>query len=252
VARGRAHRRLERERAGGVDDVLDAALVGPPLALVADRHALRAAADVGDAVAPGVRRREQAHEAGGAGVPAKVVAGALDTELRVEVAVVVGGGGPPRHDEVLLVAAGDRHLRPRQRRRAFEALRAPLRAALAQHQALHAHHHQLLLVAVGGRRRRRVWRGLRRGGRQGVGRRRCRGDGAHFQTFLNSSFVGNDGLCGSPLSKGCINTTPKVWSHHSRKKSADLMTFLFVGLGFGVGFATAIVVAWEIPIRKRS
>ncbi|RLN25191.1 hypothetical protein C2845_PM07G00880 [Panicum miliaceum] len=75
----------------------------------------------------------------------------------------------------------------------------------------------------------------------------------HFQTFLNSSFVGNDGLCGSPLSKGCINTTtPKVWSHHSRKKSTDLMTFLFVGLGFGFGFATAIVVAWGIPIRKRS
>ncbi|KAL6626808.1 hypothetical protein ACP70R_030534 [Stipagrostis hirtigluma subsp. patula] len=75
----------------------------------------------------------------------------------------------------------------------------------------------------------------------------------HFLTFPNSSFEGNDGLCGPPLSKACINTTaPNAGSHRSEKKPVDVMLFLFVGLGFGVGFAIAIVVGWGIPIRKRS
>ncbi|WVZ72391.1 hypothetical protein U9M48_020859 [Paspalum notatum var. saurae] len=76
-------------------------------------------------------------------------------------------------------------------------------------------------------------------------------ESAHFSTFSNSSFIGNDGLCGPPLSKECINRTlPNVVPHHS-KMSKDIMLFLFAGLGFGVGFAVAIVVAWGIPIRKR-
>ncbi|CAO2161167.1 unnamed protein product, partial [Urochloa humidicola] len=66
-----------------------------------------------------------------------------------------------------------------------------------------------------------------------------------FSTFTNSSFLGNDGLCGPPLSKECFNTTrPNV--HHS-KRSVDIVLFLLVGLGFGVGFAIAIVVAWGSP-----
>ncbi|KAF8704896.1 hypothetical protein HU200_031137 [Digitaria exilis] len=74
-----------------------------------------------------------------------------------------------------------------------------------------------------------------------------------FSTFSNNSFLGNDGLCGPPLSKECINTTtPKMVTHDSKKNSKDIMLFLFVGLGYGVGFAVAIVVAWGIPIRKRS
>nr|CAB3472089.1 unnamed protein product [Digitaria exilis] len=74
-----------------------------------------------------------------------------------------------------------------------------------------------------------------------------------FSTFSNNSFLGNDGLCGPPLSKECINTTPpNMVIHDSKKSSKDIMLFLFVGLGYGVGFAVAIVVAWGIPIRKRS
>ncbi|KAJ1282484.1 hypothetical protein BS78_03G055700 [Paspalum vaginatum] len=78
-------------------------------------------------------------------------------------------------------------------------------------------------------------------------------ESAHFSTFSNSSFIGNDGLCGPPLSKECINRTlPNVVPHpHHWKKSTDIMLFLFAGLGFGIGFAVAIVVAWGIPIRKR-
>ncbi|CAL4951777.1 unnamed protein product [Urochloa decumbens] len=75
----------------------------------------------------------------------------------------------------------------------------------------------------------------------------------HFMMFSNSSFLGNDGLCGLPLSKECINTTPSnEVSHHSKKKPTDIILFLLAGLGFGVGFAIAIVVGWGIPVRKRS
>ncbi|TVU21703.1 hypothetical protein EJB05_31356, partial [Eragrostis curvula] len=75
----------------------------------------------------------------------------------------------------------------------------------------------------------------------------------HFTTFTNSSFLGNDGLCGPPLSKECINTTTSsAVTHHSKKKFVDIVFFLFAGLGFGIGFAVTIVVTWGIPIRKRS
>ncbi|GJN05720.1 hypothetical protein PR202_ga23379 [Eleusine coracana subsp. coracana] len=75
----------------------------------------------------------------------------------------------------------------------------------------------------------------------------------HFMTFSNSSFLGNDGLCGLPLSKLCINTPPSnAESHQSERKYVDIFLFLFAGLGFGVGFAIATVAAWGIPTRKQS
>jgi len=68
----------------------------------------------------------------------------------------------------------------------------------------------------------------------------------HFLTFSNSSFLGNEDLCGPPLSKLCkSNVVPS-----KKKKYLDFILFLFVGTGFGVGFAVAIVVAWRIPVRK--
>jgi Leucine-rich repeat (LRR) protein len=70
----------------------------------------------------------------------------------------------------------------------------------------------------------------------------------HFMTFSNNSFLGNEDLCGPPLSKVCNN---KVKSN-AKKKSVDFILFLFVGIGFGVGFAVAVVVAWGIPVRKRA
>jgi Leucine-rich repeat (LRR) protein len=75
----------------------------------------------------------------------------------------------------------------------------------------------------------------------------------HFSTFPNSSFMGNIGLCGPPLTKQCSNgTTPNSVLHTSKKKSADVMLFLFVGLGFGVGFAIVIAVMWVIPVINKS
>ncbi|XP_037419349.1 receptor-like protein 7 [Triticum dicoccoides] len=74
----------------------------------------------------------------------------------------------------------------------------------------------------------------------------------HFSTFDNTSFIGNTGLCGQPLSKKCSNeTTTNMALNNSEEKSVDVMLFLFVGLGFGVGFAVAIVLIWVLPLRKK-
>ncbi|PWZ32903.1 hypothetical protein Zm00014a_008716 [Zea mays] len=72
----------------------------------------------------------------------------------------------------------------------------------------------------------------------------------HFSTFSSSSFQGNDGLCGPPLSKACNDNVTQADAVRSEKRSVDFVLFLFVGVGFGVGFAVAVVVAWGIPVRK--
>ena len=75
----------------------------------------------------------------------------------------------------------------------------------------------------------------------------------HFSTFSNSSFMGNTGLCGPPLSKQCSNeTTPTSALNNSEEKPADVMLLLFAGLGFGTGFAVAIVVVCVLPLKKKS
>ncbi|KAG8046021.1 hypothetical protein GUJ93_ZPchr0008g13068 [Zizania palustris] len=76
-------------------------------------------------------------------------------------------------------------------------------------------------------------------------------ESTQFSTFSNSSFLGNDDLCGPPLTKGCNNMT-SLNVIHSKKNSTDIVQFLFAGLGFGLGFSIAIVVTWGIPIRKWS
>ncbi|CAN6343682.1 unnamed protein product [Urochloa humidicola] len=64
-----------------------------------------------------------------------------------------------------------------------------------------------------------------------------------FQTFQNSSFDGNAGLCGPPLTKQC--GTPDTRSKANLKNSSDIVDvvlFVFIGVGFGVGFAASILV----------
>ncbi|KAL6658850.1 hypothetical protein ACP70R_002890 [Stipagrostis hirtigluma subsp. patula] len=68
-----------------------------------------------------------------------------------------------------------------------------------------------------------------------------------FSTFGSSSFEGNAGLCGPPLSKlpcGDSPYTPSVPNVHKSDHHVDVVLFLFVGVGYGVGFAAAILVNW--------
>ncbi|WVZ95194.1 hypothetical protein U9M48_040990 [Paspalum notatum var. saurae] len=70
-------------------------------------------------------------------------------------------------------------------------------------------------------------------------------ESGQFSTFDNSSFEGNIGLCGLQLPKspcGVSPHTPSVAHVNKASHHFDVILFLFVGLGFGVGFAAAIVV----------
>ncbi|XP_008789145.2 receptor-like protein 47 [Phoenix dactylifera] len=65
-------------------------------------------------------------------------------------------------------------------------------------------------------------------------------DTSQFSTFTNASFLGNEGLCGSPLSKQCNSAKPPAVPESS-KSSIDLnWQFIFTGLGFGVGLAMVV------------
>jgi hypothetical protein len=67
-----------------------------------------------------------------------------------------------------------------------------------------------------------------------------------FSTFKNNSFERNLGLCGLPLSNPCVisPTSPNA-AHVEKSSHVDVILFLFVGLGFGVGFAAAILIRWD-------
>ncbi|CAL4996479.1 unnamed protein product [Urochloa decumbens] len=65
-----------------------------------------------------------------------------------------------------------------------------------------------------------------------------------FSTFNSSSFEGNAGLCDPPLSKLPCGATPNAGNIYKSSRHVDVALFLFVGLGFGVGFAAAIVAKW--------
>lgn len=77
-------------------------------------------------------------------------------------------------------------------------------------------------------------------------------ESSQFSTFCNDSFLGNNGLCGPPLSKQCSNPTePNMISYNSEKNSVDVLLFLFTALGFGVSFAITITVIWGSHNRKQ-
>uniref|UniRef100_A0A8R7PPY0 Receptor-like protein 12 n=1 Tax=Triticum urartu TaxID=4572 RepID=A0A8R7PPY0_TRIUA len=77
-------------------------------------------------------------------------------------------------------------------------------------------------------------------------------EGQQFSLFTNSSFVGNEGLCGRPLSKQCNSSgTGTLNSSVSSKDSVGtIVLFVFVGSGFGVGFAVAVVLSVVFQAKR--
>ncbi|KAF3325395.1 Receptor-like protein 12 [Carex littledalei] len=71
-----------------------------------------------------------------------------------------------------------------------------------------------------------------------------------LSTFSNASYLGNPGLCGSPLSMQCA-TTPSNDGFNKdllSKSSTDIIGLsISIGLGLGVGFASVIwvLISWE-------
>jgi hypothetical protein len=69
-----------------------------------------------------------------------------------------------------------------------------------------------------------------------------------FSTFNSSSYEGNAGLCGPPVSKlpcGASRYTPGAAKVYKSSHRVDVVLFVFISLGFGVGFAMAILLKWE-------
>ncbi|KAI4331603.1 hypothetical protein MLD38_029778 [Melastoma candidum] len=67
--------------------------------------------------------------------------------------------------------------------------------------------------------------------------------GKQFQTFDNSSFESNPGLCGTPMTKICStrNTSDPEKSNHRQSSGRSFnWRFIVVGLGFGAGAAAVI------------
>ncbi|KAM0923399.1 hypothetical protein ACQ4PT_005542 [Festuca glaucescens] len=77
-------------------------------------------------------------------------------------------------------------------------------------------------------------------------------DYSQFSTFSNSSFLGNTGLCGSPLSEQCSNLTETSFtSYTSEERSVDVLLFLSTAVGYGISFAITIIVIWGRHNRKQ-
>ncbi|XP_008645599.1 receptor like protein 22 isoform X2 [Zea mays] len=71
-----------------------------------------------------------------------------------------------------------------------------------------------------------------------------------FGTFENSSFEGNIGLCGAPLSRQCASSPqPNDLKQKMSQDHVDITLYMFIGLGFGLGFAVAILVM-QVPLGK--
>ncbi|XP_047070724.1 receptor-like protein 35 [Lolium rigidum] len=66
-----------------------------------------------------------------------------------------------------------------------------------------------------------------------------------FATFENSSYEGNTGLCGPPLSKPCGSSSNTNETHvNISEDHVDFILFLFIGVGFGIGFAAGLLMKW--------
>jgi len=79
--------------------------------------------------------------------------------------------------------------------------------------------------------------------------------GNQFDAFENSSFRGNPGLCGIPLSKKCedfrdTQTTPSHFEENESSKSPFEFGWKVVAIGYGCGFVTGVVIGQIVIARK--
>ncbi|GKV30302.1 hypothetical protein SLEP1_g39126 [Rubroshorea leprosula] len=80
--------------------------------------------------------------------------------------------------------------------------------------------------------------------------------GQQFDTFDNSSFDGNSGLCGLPLSRKCDNSkaSPPPSSTSKGNEDFGLLTefgWKVVALGYGCGLLVGVVIGNIVFARKR-
>ncbi|PHT49252.1 hypothetical protein CQW23_13460 [Capsicum baccatum] len=79
----------------------------------------------------------------------------------------------------------------------------------------------------------------------------CIPKGKHFDTFENSSYQGNDGLCGLPLSKDCSGddgvlqaTTPVELDDDEEEEEGDLISWQAVLMVFGCGLVIGLSIIY--------
>jgi Leucine-rich repeat (LRR) protein len=79
--------------------------------------------------------------------------------------------------------------------------------------------------------------------------------GNQFDTFENSSFGGNSGLCGNPLSKKCeafqsAQTPPSHFEENQSSESPFEFGWKVVAIGYACGFVIGAVIGQIVIARK--
>ena len=75
--------------------------------------------------------------------------------------------------------------------------------------------------------------------------------GNQFDTFLNSSFEENLGLCGNPLSRKCEGSPPLAFKENPEySRSSIEIDWTFVVIGYGSGFIIGLVIGHKMSARK--
>jgi len=79
--------------------------------------------------------------------------------------------------------------------------------------------------------------------------------GKQFGTFENSSFEGNPGLCGRPLTKTCWNSDeptshPSIFEESQNSESPFEFGWKIVVIGYGFGFVVGVIIGPIVITRK--